>query len=297
MDFSRDFICNTFYHDTTTGKIYRKKNNKEVTNKDKDGYILVDATYEKGKQGRMRGARLVWVLYNGNIPDGHVVDHVNRVRDDNRLENLRLASHKQNSVNSLRSNRETLTSSYKGVQQDTHGRWRATIQENGITSLIGVYSDEKAAAHAYDKEATLRFGSYALINNVPEVDLSMFDAQNKRKEIQELKRGLPQYLIVVGDLYVYRKSGKHIASFDIVHKDAAVEFAEHFNNTGCALIQKENLQMFNRNGLPKNITSCSTGFRASFLHNYKRFHVGTFASVEEAVIALNKKRLEVIDDD
>lgn len=34
--------------------------------------------------------RLVWVAFNGSIPEGLEVDHIDRVRHNNRLENLRL---------------------------------------------------------------------------------------------------------------------------------------------------------------------------------------------------------------
>lgn len=38
--------------------------------------------------------RLVWIWHNGDIPEGMEVDHINKVRDDNRIENLQLLNHK-----------------------------------------------------------------------------------------------------------------------------------------------------------------------------------------------------------
>lgn len=38
--------------------------------------------------------RLVWIYHNGKIPEGMQVDHINRIRDDNRIENLQLLNHK-----------------------------------------------------------------------------------------------------------------------------------------------------------------------------------------------------------
>lgn len=42
--------------------------------------------------------RLVWILHHGAIPEGYEVDHINRDRKDNRIENLQLLdlrSHRQ----------------------------------------------------------------------------------------------------------------------------------------------------------------------------------------------------------
>lgn len=43
--------------------------------------------------------RLVWETFIGLIPSNLQIDHINRVRDDNRLENLRLATHSENLQN------------------------------------------------------------------------------------------------------------------------------------------------------------------------------------------------------
>lgn len=51
---------------------------------------------------RIRVHRAVWVAFNGEIPEGHTVDHINHVKDDNRLENLRLATAKEQRSNQVR---------------------------------------------------------------------------------------------------------------------------------------------------------------------------------------------------
>jgi hypothetical protein len=43
--------------------------------------------------------RLAWVYVNGEIPDGLFIDHINGKRNDNRIENLRLATPMQNGNN------------------------------------------------------------------------------------------------------------------------------------------------------------------------------------------------------
>src|SRR5678809_161305 len=46
-----------------------------------------------------RRSRLVWVYHHGDIPDGLVIDHINRNRQDDRIENLRLVTRRQNQRN------------------------------------------------------------------------------------------------------------------------------------------------------------------------------------------------------
>jgi hypothetical protein len=43
----------------------------------------------------------VWETFNGEIPQGYEIDHINTIKDDNRLENLRCVTHKENSNNPL----------------------------------------------------------------------------------------------------------------------------------------------------------------------------------------------------
>ena len=45
-----------------------------------------------------RAARLAWLFVNGEWPDGEV-DHINHIRDDDRIENLRSVSRTENNRN------------------------------------------------------------------------------------------------------------------------------------------------------------------------------------------------------
>lgn len=293
MDFTQELIIEKFIHDNTTGKIFSRKTGREITSTDDDGYIVVSATVAPRKYGKMRGARLVWVMYNGEIPEGYVVDHINRERQDNRIENLRLATHRQNAVNSKRSEEEVYTSRYKGVQLDKQGRWVASIQTDSVTTLLGRFTTEESAAYAYNLAASERYGEFAALNNVPEVDLQEFISNKTLKDFSEERRGLPAGLIFAQNLYCLRDNNKTLGSFLEEHFDDAVLFSNHYNKTGDLLDLKTNKRVYNKFGLPLNVFPCSTGFRASFVHNYKRTHVGTFKTVEEAYEVLREKQKEV----
>lgn len=46
-------------------------------------------------------ARVVWEVFRGEIPDDKEIDHINTVPSDNRLENLRVVTHRENLLNPL----------------------------------------------------------------------------------------------------------------------------------------------------------------------------------------------------
>ena len=61
----------------------------------KNGYSQVTLCKD-GKPKRFLLHRLVWEVFNGTIPDGMQVNHINEDKTDNRLENLNLMSPKEN---------------------------------------------------------------------------------------------------------------------------------------------------------------------------------------------------------
>lgn len=48
--------------------------------------------------------RIIWIMHNGDIPVGLEIDHINLVKNDNRLNNLRLATKSQNTRNKVSKN-------------------------------------------------------------------------------------------------------------------------------------------------------------------------------------------------
>lgn len=86
-----------------TGKIYKQDINGEFIECNQynigKGYLCVSVT--KPKHTVIRSHRLIWETFNGEIPEGYEIDHINTVRDDNRLDNLRCVTSKENSNNKL----------------------------------------------------------------------------------------------------------------------------------------------------------------------------------------------------
>ena len=108
-----------------------------------DGYHCIDI------DGKMKGwHRVVWEHFNGPIPVGMQVDHINNKRDDNRLDNLQLLSKKSNSKKRLK--HKNNSSGYNGVTWDKKSnKWRARINNNGKSKHIGYFDDIHVAYEAY----------------------------------------------------------------------------------------------------------------------------------------------------
>lgn len=93
--------------------------------------------------------RLAWIYVNGAIPPGLLIDHINRIRTDNRISNLRLATMEQNLANSAaRGGR----SGCKGVYWCADKKsWRARMMREGRMIHIGRFKDVTKARDAYLK--------------------------------------------------------------------------------------------------------------------------------------------------
>lgn len=91
-------------------------------------------------------------------PAGMVIDHLNGNGLDNRRANLRVCSHNDNMKNQVvhRINRLGL----KGVWE-AKGKYRASIQHNGITVHLGTYETPGEAAAA-------RFGAEKALKRIPD---------------------------------------------------------------------------------------------------------------------------------
>lgn len=91
--------------------------------------------------------RVAWALHYGEWPVNHI-DHINGVRTDNRIENLRQATNSQNLMN--RGKQENNTSGYKGVYFNKEkNKWQAHIHSGGENIYLGRFSTPEAAHDAY----------------------------------------------------------------------------------------------------------------------------------------------------
>lgn len=107
-------------------------------------------------------ARLVWLHVYGHMPDEEI-DHKNRIRSDDRLDNLRPATTRQNCVN--RSRRKDNTSGHRGVTWNTGcQKWIARIVISGTRKHLGVFDHFDDAVAAYQNAAEAHYGEFAVFD-------------------------------------------------------------------------------------------------------------------------------------
>lgn len=90
--------------------------------------------------------RLAWLYVYGTWPKDQL-DHVNRVRTDNRIANLREVTNKQNQQNASKSSRNT--SGHPGVVwHKQNSKWQATIMHNYKRRYLGCFTNIEEAISA-----------------------------------------------------------------------------------------------------------------------------------------------------
>jgi hypothetical protein len=117
------------------------------------GYKVV---FVKGKQ--MRSHRVIFAMHHGYLPE--YVDHINCIKDDNRIENLRAANNQLNQFNSKV--RAKNKSGFKNVcwHKET-GKWAVFMRINKKPTWIGKFDDIELA-DLVATEARIKFhGEFA----------------------------------------------------------------------------------------------------------------------------------------
>ena len=113
--------------------------------------------------GKDRGKNVMMHRVIMNAPGHLFVDHIDHNGLNNTRSNLRLCSKAQNNCNKV--SRKSATSKYKGVFCKRAGeKWLASIQHNGTKYHLGYFTDEIAAAKAYDEKAKELHGRFACLN-------------------------------------------------------------------------------------------------------------------------------------
>ena len=148
-----------FVHDPLTGWMIRRvtvnpraKKGAVAGSVDGQGHLHVMIS---GKFYQLH--QLVW-MYHFDCFAYPGLDHINRVKVDNRLENLRPATQQQQNTNS--GSRRNSASKYKGVSRHTNGRWQAQTKLNGVQKHFGLFDTEEEAHAVYCAFMVKHHGEY-----------------------------------------------------------------------------------------------------------------------------------------
>ena len=137
---------NKHYFACSNGCIYNKKGRRIGTKRDKSYNVVYIKHRDTNKFKCYYVHRLIWITFNGEIPEGMEIDHINTIKNDNRLENLRLVTHKENCNNPK--TLENYSIANKGEKHPIYGTKRSEttkkkISEANSKQLYQYSTDEK----------------------------------------------------------------------------------------------------------------------------------------------------------
>ena len=120
----------------------------------KTSYRLIQLNHSKYK-----AHRLAYYMYHGIDPAEKQIDHIDGNGLNNKINNLRLATHSDNGKN--RNLNKNNTSGVTGViWGKQRGRWRAQIKLNGKFKFLGHYSNIQDAIQARKEGEKKYFGKF-----------------------------------------------------------------------------------------------------------------------------------------
>ena len=126
---------------TDTGRILKPRKNTE-------GYYIVDL-YKNGIMKNFYIHRLIGFAFIPNPENLPCIDHIDRIRTNNLISNLRWISNSNNNRN--RPKFKNSSSKYMGVYfHKANGKYVATIRINNKNKYIGLYEKEEEAGRAFD---------------------------------------------------------------------------------------------------------------------------------------------------
>jgi hypothetical protein len=145
---SLKFVLEMLEYIPETGQLIQKKKRPKIQVGSEAGCITPHGYRYIQLCGEKYAAhRLVWFIKNGSFPDSHL-DHIDGNNLNNRFENLRKVTVKQNSENKIAQKNNKLK--LRGVCFNKRlGKYIAQIQHNGKNKHIGTFDTAEDARHAY----------------------------------------------------------------------------------------------------------------------------------------------------
>jgi hypothetical protein len=144
------------------GQLYWKiKSNKNKKIGDKAGTLSHDYEQIRIKGKIILTHRIIFAMHNGYYPK--IVDHINGIKNDNRIENLRECTQRENTYNQkLRKNNN---SGYKNVSLIKNtSKWKVEIRINGVKKHFGCFDNLELANLVAEEARNKYHGEFARHN-------------------------------------------------------------------------------------------------------------------------------------
>jgi len=159
VDIDIDYAVNLLDYNPDTGLFYRitpiqgARVGDVAGCKSSSGHIQISIRGVK-----ILAHRLAWAMHYGLQPKE--IDHINGIKDDNRISNLRECTRSQNQAN--KNKQKNNTSGHKGVfWHKNHNKWTAQIKKNGKHIHLGVFINIDDAVQAYAKATKIHNSEFA----------------------------------------------------------------------------------------------------------------------------------------
>ena len=156
---SREELLEYLEYNKITGIVTYKKVRggklvgSEVGSTDSSGYKRLNW---KGKTYAL--SRVIWLLVTGEDPGEDIIDHEDKVRNNNKWYNLRRID---SSGNNFHGNDIPNSTGYRGVNLLMSGRFQATISKDKKKYALGTYATAEEAHQVYLTKAAELYGSLA----------------------------------------------------------------------------------------------------------------------------------------
>lgn len=140
-----EIIKSEFIYDKENGKLFRIRGRRkgfEGGFNHSKGYRSISIAKEK-----YFVHRIIWLIENKKWPENQI-DHINGIKNDNRIDNLRDVTNRENHQNKLiHKNGKLFGCTYLKNRK----KWQSAIKHNGKEVYLGTYDSEKQAHEAYKK--------------------------------------------------------------------------------------------------------------------------------------------------
>ena len=138
------YYDNTYYV-SDSGKIKNTKG-RILGSIGNDGYVHL-VVKQAGKRVNVRIHKIIWKAFNGAVPCGNEIDHINGDKADNRIINLQLLNHRENTRKSV-----VGVSGFSGVSwSKSKQKWRVQISINNKRFHLGYKNSINEAKMLYNK--------------------------------------------------------------------------------------------------------------------------------------------------